>query len=146
MSKTLQISLGIVIALVLIGLLFMTRIKPSQPTVVAISPSLAAVIPTPSPTTSPEAVSESTKTDLMNAIVSYNSALEGRFKLSTAQLSGDFARFSIEPLPGVQLDPAFGFAQKINGQWKIIDLGTGGDPTSFYKQYNIPHELRDAGY
>lgn len=61
--------------------------------------------------------------------------------------SGDFARFSSKPAIYInELDPAFGFAKKTGGNWTILTFGTGGDPTQFYQQNNIPKDLRDAGY
>ncbi len=60
--------------------------------------------------------------------------------------SGEYVRFSISPEPGVELDPGFGFAQKQNNKWVILDIGTGGDPTEFYKQYSIPAELQDSAF
>lgn len=60
--------------------------------------------------------------------------------------SGNFVRFGTAFQPGVELDPAFGFAEKVSGKWKIINYGTGGDPTEFYRQYNIPKELQGSGY
>lgn len=70
----------------------------------------------------------------------------GSLHVEITGIKDDFVRFSVDPKPGIELDPAFGFAHKENGNWKILSLGTGGDPTLFYKQYNIPKELRDKGY
>ncbi|MEX0649730.1 MAG: hypothetical protein WD200_01925 [Candidatus Andersenbacteria bacterium] len=60
--------------------------------------------------------------------------------------SGNFVRFNTTPRPCVELDPAFGFAEKRNDKWVILTHGTGGDPTEFYKKYSIPEELRDKGF
>lgn len=60
--------------------------------------------------------------------------------------SGEYVRFSVSPNPGVELDPGFGFAQKQNNKWVILNLGTGGDPTEFYQQYSIPKELQDSAF
>lgn len=91
-----------------------------------------------------------------------NGRLEGKIKLAleqynpeikkyplTLKISGktdNFVRFYITPDAGVGLDSGFGFAQLQNGEWKIINFGTGGDPTDFYKKYNVPKELRDKAF
>lgn len=66
--------------------------------------------------------------------------------LTITGTSGNFVRFSTAPKPGVDVDSAFGFAEKKSGQWQILMYGTGGDPTEFYRKYNIPNELRDEGF
>jgi hypothetical protein len=63
--------------------------------------------------------------------------------LTIDKQSGNYLRFHVTPKPGVELDPAFGFAEKQHGQWTILNIGTGGDPTVFYNEYNIPEDLRD---
>lgn len=83
------------------------------------------------------------------ALLSYQGAnLIGNndpLKITSFKTSGDYARFSAVAT-SAQLDPTVGYAKKVNGNWQILVFGTGGDPTKFYTDNNIPQDLRDTGY
>jgi hypothetical protein len=77
--------------------------------------------------------------DATRAFVKTVSSL-GDFHVSVEKVAPEAARLKVSD-PAGRVAPAWVFAKKRDGKWKVLDLGTGFDP-AYYERHGIPAAVR----
>jgi hypothetical protein len=86
-------------------------------------------------------------TEFQNALIVTDligdEADRSKLVITKLKTEGKFAKVSIEPVAGYDMDASTGYLKQSETGWSFISIGTGGDMQDFYKKEGIPASLQE---